>query len=456
MILVIGILFCSFSISFAQIWEPDGLNMPGNWDGAYTNPPTVASLRSYNITSGSISKISVGTIRWHTTIKVAASGGDIVGGSYAWLFTSGPDGGRFNNKWAGVNVTMNTIQSYSYNTGADNSITVSDGKWYTVNWQDNGYAGTNAIFMETSGDPVTLDAVSDDYSGAGNAVVVSITTSAAPSAEEKIFVRYTTDNWSTSSFVQAAGSGTSWSATIPSGDVIGTANNQYYVLTTTVSSPTSADADMQTINLNNNGGSNYALPVELTSFTASVRSKGIELAWKTATEVNNYGFEIEKKAVSGWPLANSQQPNANNWSKIGFVEGNGTTNSPKSYNFVDVSAQGKVAYRLKQIDRDGKFEYSNVVEIASANVVTKYSLMQNHPNPFNPSTVISYQLPLDGYVTLKVYDMIGKEVATLVNGMQEAGEHTTSFNASHLPSGLYFYSLQSKNFNATKKMLLVK
>ena len=198
------------------------------------------------------------------------------------------------------------------------------------------------------------------------------------------------------------------------------------------------------------------LPVELTSFSASVRGKGVELAWKTATEVNNYGFEIEKKAVSGWPLASSQQPNANNWSKIGFVEGNGTTNFPKSYSFVDAGAQGKVSYRLKQIDRDGKFEYSNVVEIASANVVTKYSLMQNHPNPFNPNTVISYQLPMNGYVTLKVYDMIGKEIATLVNGMQEAGEHTTSFNASHLPSGLYFYTLQAKNFNETKKMILVK
>jgi len=197
------------------------------------------------------------------------------------------------------------------------------------------------------------------------------------------------------------------------------------------------------------------LPVELTSFTASTNGRGMELIWKTATEANNYGFEIEKKAVSSWPLANSQQLNANDWSKIGFVEGNGTTNSPKSYNFVDVSAQGKVAYRLKQIDRDGKFTYSNQVE-AMASVISNYALAQNHPNPFNPSTVISYQLPMNGYVTLKVYDMIGKEIATLVNGMQEAGEHTTSFNASHLPSGLYFYSLQSKNFNATKKMLLVK
>jgi hypothetical protein len=197
------------------------------------------------------------------------------------------------------------------------------------------------------------------------------------------------------------------------------------------------------------------LPVELLSFTASAKDRGAELSWKTATEVNNYGFEIEKKAVSGWPLANSQQPISNSWSKIGFVEGNGTTNSPKSYNFVDVSAQGKVAYRLKQIDRDGKFTYSNQVE-AVASVISNYALAQNHPNPFNPSTVINYQLPMNSVVTLKVYDAIGREVATLVNGMQEAGEHAASFNASHLPSGLYFYSLQTKNFNATKKMLLVK
>ncbi|MFA6541205.1 MAG: T9SS type A sorting domain-containing protein [Bacteroidota bacterium] len=199
-----------------------------------------------------------------------------------------------------------------------------------------------------------------------------------------------------------------------------------------------------------------SLPVELASFTASVRGNGAELSWKTAAETNNYGFEIEKKAVSSWPLANSQQLNANDWSKIGFVEGNGTTNSPKSYSFVDGSVRGTTVYRLKQIDRDGKFQYSQQIEITVGRAPQKYALGQNYPNPFNPSTVISYQLPMNSYVTLKVYDMIGKEIATLVNGMQEAGAHTTSFNASHLPSGLYFYSLQSKNFSDTKKMLLVK
>ena len=187
---------------------------------------------------------------------------------------------------------------------------------------------------------------------------------------------------------------------------------------------------------------NSPLPVELTSFNAIVKGKNIELQWNTATEVNNYGFEVEKN-VSG------------SWNKIGFVEGNGTTNAPKSYNYVDASASGKVTYRLKQIDRDGKFEYSSVVEATVAAIKT-FGLDQNYPNPFNPATVINYQLPMNSLVTLKVYDALGREVATLVNETKEAGTYSATFNGSKLSCGIYFYTLRAGNFIATKKLTMMK
>jgi uncharacterized protein (TIGR03790 family) len=194
------------------------------------------------------------------------------------------------------------------------------------------------------------------------------------------------------------------------------------------------------------------LPVELVSFTASVNGRSVELVWKTASEMNNHGFEIEK-------LSNSKIIKSQNsvWQKIGFVEGNGTTNAPKAYSFTDNSENvGQYMYRLKQFDRDGKFEYSKVIEATVAQTVTDYVLDQNYPNPFNPSTTIRYQMPNSAVVSLKIYDMLGKEVAALVNGICPAGENVVEFNAFNLPSGLYFYTLRSGNFSHTRKMLLVK
>ncbi len=193
-----------------------------------------------------------------------------------------------------------------------------------------------------------------------------------------------------------------------------------------------------------------ALPVELISFSAITNASVATLHWNTATEVNNYGFEIERKQSS---LVSARDED---WSKIGFVEGNGTTNAPKSYSFVDNSASGKTSYRLKQIDRDGKFEYSQTVEVNVASAPKEFALLQNHPNPFNPSTSIQYQIAAPGHVSLKVYDMVGREVATLVNGMQDAGVKNVQFDASHMPSGIYFYTLQTSSFTTTKKMSLIK
>jgi len=187
------------------------------------------------------------------------------------------------------------------------------------------------------------------------------------------------------------------------------------------------------------------LPVELASFTAITNNNQVILNWTTAVETNNSGFDVERSIV------NSQ------WSKIGFISGNGTTNSPMSYSFVDRGlSHGKYNYRLKQIDYNGNFEYFNLSTEVEIGVPNNFYLSQNYPNPFNPGTVINYQLPSFSNVKLTVYDMSGKEVKSLVSGNQEAGYYSIKFNASELSSGIYFYTLKADNFVETKKMTLVK
>ncbi|MFN3345700.1 MAG: T9SS type A sorting domain-containing protein, partial [Chloroherpetonaceae bacterium] len=190
---------------------------------------------------------------------------------------------------------------------------------------------------------------------------------------------------------------------------------------------------------------NIGLPVELIEFGYRKANQGVELFWKTVSEQNNEGFQIERRREN------------QEWQTIGFVRGKGTTTEVQSYSFVDEKASGKLFYRLKQIDFNGAFQYSNVIEVNLV-VPEKFELAQNYPNPFNPTTVIMYQLPLSSDVKLEVFDVLGRKVATLVNARQEAGSYVANFNASayNLTSGVYFYRLQAGNFTETKKMMLVK
>jgi len=192
------------------------------------------------------------------------------------------------------------------------------------------------------------------------------------------------------------------------------------------------------------------MPVELTSFSASVIGKSVKLNWKTATEVNNYGFEILRQAHTSTSL------NVTDWEKIGFVNGNGNSNLPKSYSFTDRNVNsGKYSYRLKQIDNDGTFEHSKIVE-ADLGAPTKFELIQNYPNPFNPTTTISYDLPEAANVKLTIFNILGQEIATLVDGFKEAGNYSVNFDADNLDSGLYIYKLQAGSQVQTKKMTLIK
>jgi hypothetical protein len=186
-------------------------------------------------------------------------------------------------------------------------------------------------------------------------------------------------------------------------------------------------------------------PVELSSFTVTVKNYIVKLNWRTETEVNNYGFEIERKSTD-----------ETDWKLITFVEGYGNSNSPKQYSYADSNPIGgsKFHYRLKQIDNDGQFEYSNILEIELKPV--QYALYQNYPNPFNPSTKIKYSVAKLGLVTIGIYNSIGEQVVLLMNENKSPGNFEVEFDGTNLPSGVYFYKLETDKFIDVKKMILLK
>ena len=190
------------------------------------------------------------------------------------------------------------------------------------------------------------------------------------------------------------------------------------------------------------------VPVEMTSFTFS----GNKLLWSTATETNNAGWEIEGRQLT---TGNGQQMNSE-FRKIGFVAGKGTTTEKQNYSFTlpFTHNTSQLQFRLKQIDTDGKFSYSNILSVDLT--PETFSLSQNYPNPFNPTTSISYQLKANSFVSLKVFDLLGREVKTLVNEEKPAGSYSLNFSAVDLPSGVYFYKLTAGSFTETKKMTVMK
>jgi len=197
------------------------------------------------------------------------------------------------------------------------------------------------------------------------------------------------------------------------------------------------------------------IPVELVSFTSSIVNNTVGLNWITATELNNSGFEIQRNLS---PTHSSKEDALGNsdWQKIGFVNGNGTSTEVHSYSFVDQNPIiGASFYRLKQIDFDGTSEYSNIVEVVYG-TVADYSLEQNYPNPFNPTTKINYSIKEKSNVELKIFDLLGSEIASLVNEEKAPGIYEVFFDASNLSSGVYLYTIKAGSFVQTRKMLLMK
>jgi Secretion system C-terminal sorting domain len=188
------------------------------------------------------------------------------------------------------------------------------------------------------------------------------------------------------------------------------------------------------------------LPVELTSFTAEANSNGILLKWATASEINNLGFEVERS------------DDGINFRRIGFVQGSGTTTETKNYSYLDEVNHNNAStyyYRLKQMDYNGTYSMSEIIN-ANYDVPDQFTLLQNYPNPFNPVTTIKYAVPIESPVSIKVYDLTGSEVMTLVNEVKQPGTYDLKFDASNLASGIYIYRMTTGSFNSVKKMTVLK
>ncbi len=245
--------------------------------------------------------------------------------------------------------------------------------------------------------------------------------------------------------------------------------NQYEVIGTTLQDVTyfsDTTAQLSTwytyrVNaFNGNGYSGYSncstifatnIPVEFTGFTASQLGNEVELKWTTATELNNLGFEVQRKIIA--------EGSDGQWSTVGFIKGSGTTTEPTSYFYRDKIGKvnsDSLSYRLRQVDFDGSSSYSGEITIRIYRIPSAFKLYNNFPNPFNSSTTISWDSPVNDRQVLKVYDMLGREVAVLSNGYKPAGSYEIEFNASDIPSGIYFYRLTAGSFEQTKKMILLK
>ncbi len=218
-------------------------------------------------------------------------------------------------------------------------------------------------------------------------------------------------------------------------------------------------ADAIIINGTYSGGGTICqgpLPVLLSSFTFSVNKNNAALSWITEAEMNNSGFDIERKTPRYPP-----EGGTSGWQKIAFIPGEGTSNTPKSYFFEDKKLQtGSYKYRLKQLDYNGNFEYFELesdVVIVPPNV---FSLGQNYPNPSNPKSKIDYEIPVDGKVTIRLYDILGKETVSIVNETKLAGYYSAEFDGTNLASGVYFYRIivegGAQKFSKTLKMILIK
>ncbi|MBN2281223.1 MAG: T9SS type A sorting domain-containing protein [Candidatus Marinimicrobia bacterium] len=192
-----------------------------------------------------------------------------------------------------------------------------------------------------------------------------------------------------------------------------------------------------------------SLPVELTGFTALQKEKDINLYWETAAEVNNQGFDIERNHFA-----------SKGWEKIAFVAGEGNSSSPVSYTYCDKNVEkfGNLKYRLKQLDYDGTCEYSPEISIIMKEVIVpiRFTLQNNYPNPFNPTTKIAYEIATEGFVSMKIYNIEGRKIETMVEENQQPGRYELNFDGGSLSSGVYFCRLTSGNNIKIIKMLLVK
>lgn len=422
------------------IWKTTDGGM--SWTAQYNNPAGFSDgIRFFNANDGvcfadpdpwpsTYWEILVTTNGGNTWTRVPASNippADSANGEYG---TAGS-----------IDVVGNTVWFSAYYSGSANPTKVykstDKGNTWTVSGfnQAQGFAGSSFVAFAdaNNGVAVCLDGTTAKTTDGGSTWAVTPVTGAA--------FRFVVNVPNRNVYLAVGSSGTSWY----SEDGV-----SWNSLTTgTTQTLYGVDATFNNAWACGNGGtilkfSAPPLPVELTSFTASLEKEGVQLVWTTASELNNHGFEIQRST------------NKSDFTTIGFVKGHGSTTQVQNYSYIDRNTfEGKYFYRLKQIDFNGQYNFSDVVEV-DVRSIDNFALEQNYPNPFNPSTLIGYVLKEKSSVRLSVLNIIGEELAVLVNEEQEKGYHSVNFNASNLPSGIYLYKLQAGNFTAMKKMILMK
>ncbi len=384
----------------------------------------------------------------------------IVGGQFdntdtgaVWIFTrSGGDWTQQGNKLVGTGSVDGACQGCSVSLSSDGNTAIVGG------YDDNSGAGAAWVFTRSDavwsqeggklvGNPASVFGNAVSLSGDGNTAIIGepdlevyISGSYLPRGAAWVFTR-SEEVWTGGSLLAGTDA--------VEGGGYGTGSRQ--------GSSVALSSDGNTAIVGGYGDSSNVgaawifatpsapLPVELVSFTATSNLFNAELSWKTATEINNAGFDVQRQLMSS------------NWTKIGSVAGAGTSNVPHNYSFTDkVETAGTYSYRLKQIDHNGAFTYSQEVQVAIA-APKVFSLGQNYPNPFNPTTDIQFTVPTNGRATLKVYNTLGQEVAALFDGVAVAGQYNqVTFNASNLASGIYFSRLEFGGKMQMNKMLLLK
>lgn len=402
----------------------DGIKFFNANDGVYYGDPD-----PYPSTNWELLTTSNGGTTWNRVPRANFPGADSANGEYGAASSMAIAG---NSVW---------FSAYSGAAGTPNRIYRSTNKG--LNWtvtpitNTSGTSGSNYVAFESEqrGVMVSLDGTTARTTDGGATWVTAPVTGAV--------MRFVTNIKGTSRYVAVGNTGASWisydgGATWSTLTAAANTNTLYCIgeFNGTVWAVGNSGTILKW------GG--LPLPVEFTALSSSVSGNTVKIEWTTATEKNNRGFEVERKHTEGQFITR------------GFISGAGTSTEVKNYTFndEDVTA-GKYIYRIKQMDFDGQYAYSDEIEV-DVTTPEKYELTQNYPNPFNPSTTISYSVKFDGFVSLKVYDYTGREVASLVNQEVKAGTYNVQFNALGLSSGVYFYTLATDGFKETKKLTLLK
>ena len=418
--------------SYTEV-DNTGFTVGAEYTGLFDFDGKVAEVISYSARNSDADKNKIESylaIKYGITLGTTASTVNYSSSAGTTIWTGDV---TYQNDVAGVgqddNSALSQLQSLSINSDAIVTATVvdasiDDGEY--VLWGNDDAAKTLTTTFEGESNKRLTRVWKVIETGSVGDITISIPTSVAAGLTYILIANTPTMSVTADleSFAPLTVNGSNYEATIN----FTSSSSQYFTFTSSI---------------------DEGLPVELTSFSALQEGSSIVLQWQTATEVNNYGFEIERQV-------GSKQSAASNWEMIGFIEGHGNSNSPKQYSFSDKNLVGGslFKYRLKQIDTDGKFEYSEIIEVEL--IPLQFTLFQNYPNPFNPETIIKFTMPKKSFVSLKVFDILGSEVATLINEEKPAGTFEVTFSEAKLASGIYIYRLAASGNVQIRKMTLSK